>query len=155
MVFFKREPPVLTTDCYEDDSSSETSTHLPDTPLLTPEQRSPISSRSHSPSALSSAARPDGTPTSLTNSSLPMLDAESLGSSSMGSQLNSRHHHHHRHRSGDHPANQKPSLLKSCVGKESSTPVSERKTAVAMKLAQAQVRLTSRCRPEESLYVVQ
>ncbi|XP_071818049.1 voltage-dependent L-type calcium channel subunit alpha-1D-like isoform X4 [Apostichopus japonicus] len=136
---YSREPPVLTTDCYEDDSSSETSTHLPDTPLLTPEQRSPISSRSHSPSALSSAARPDGTPTSLTNSSLPMLDAESLGSSSMGSQLNSRHHHHHRHRSGDHPANQKPSLLKSCVGKESSTPVSERKTAVAMKLAQAQV----------------
>lgn len=128
MVFFKREPPVLTTDCYDEDSSSETSTHLPDTPLLTPEQRSPASSRSHSPSPLSSA-RPDGTTSSATNSSLPMLDAESLGS--MGSRLNSRH---------SDSANQKPSLLKSCVGKESSTPVSERKTAVAMKLAQAQVR---------------
>ena len=143
----REPPPRLTTECYEeddedseDDSSSDNS-HTPSYPLLSHEH-TPSPSRSSSGSR-SISASPQTTSLApadfaVTNypatkyhgdeSSLPVGDCDSYGSYPM----------HRRAPSLTHKTSGS-SLLSSCVGKPDVRPASERKTAVPLKLAQAQV----------------
>ncbi|XP_072181814.1 voltage-dependent L-type calcium channel subunit alpha-1D-like [Diadema setosum] len=149
------EPPALRTECYQEedeDNLSETSSHPPTSPLLSPE-RSPSSSRSHTPTpppnrhpntatptptrSPSATLSPDFSTTvpSPTETSLPKLGSESLGS--LG----------HSPRKMGSPTRR--ALLSSRVGKSDSlVPAGDRKTAVPLKLAQAQVMAVAGMTPE-------
>ncbi|XP_041459338.1 voltage-dependent L-type calcium channel subunit alpha-1D-like isoform X6 [Lytechinus variegatus] len=148
------EPPTLRTECYQEedeDNLSETSSHPPTSPLLSP-QRSPSSSRSHSPTPppqhnSSNHPSPSANLTldfsttvpSPTETSLPKLEGESIGSRSVT----------HSPRKSPAGSPSRRLLLPSCVGKSDGlVPAGDRKTAVPIKLAQAQVMAVAGMTPE-------
>lgn len=138
-----REPPTLRTECYQEedeDNLSEASSHPPTSPLLSP-QRSPSSSRGHSPTPpphQNSSNHPSSpakltldfstTVPSPTETSLPKLEGESIGSRSV------------THSPRKSPAGSPSRRLLLPSGKSDGlVPAGDRKTAVPLKLAQAQV----------------
>eukprot|EP00057_Strongylocentrotus_purpuratus_P015657 XP_011670131.1 PREDICTED: voltage dependent calcium channel L-type isoform X4 [Strongylocentrotus purpuratus] len=148
------EPPTLRTECYQEedeDNLSETSSHPPTSPLLSP-QRSPSSSRGHSPTPpphQNSSNHPSSpSPTKLTldfsttvpsptETSLPKLEGESIGSRSV------------THSPRKSPAGSPSRRLLLPSGKSDGlVPAGDRKTAVPLKLAQAQVMAVAGMTPE-------
>ena len=141
-----REPPTLRTECYpeeDEDNLSETSSHPPTSPLLSPE-RSPSSSRSHSPTPpphhnnpKPTTLTPDFSTTvpSPTETSLPKLESDRLGGGSLPRTP--------RKAAGSAESPSRRLLLPG--GKaDGLVPAADRKTAVPLKLAQAQVSLKLR-----------
>ncbi|XP_071784403.1 voltage-dependent L-type calcium channel subunit alpha-1D-like isoform X3 [Asterias amurensis] len=154
--YSREPPPKLTTECYEDESdieddASSDNSHTPTYPLLSHEHtpspsRSSSGSRSISASPQTSSLVPADFAVSDypvaeyhgDDSSLPVGDCDSFRSYPMQRRIPSLTHK----TSGS-------SLLSACVGKPPDIrPVSERKTAVPLKLAQAQVMAVAGMTPE-------
>ena len=151
-----REPPKLTTECYDEDASSETSSHPPTSPLLSVD-RSPTHSHGSSPSR---GSRGSPSPRHMSRSPSPRIPGRSspraasvtgdyiTGHSSLpryhdSDSVNSvRSYPIGRRGHFSSPTPRTGSSLLSCVGRSHDQPVSERKTAMPLKLAQTQVSST-------------
>ncbi|XP_038067555.1 voltage-dependent L-type calcium channel subunit alpha-1D-like isoform X3 [Patiria miniata] len=145
----REPPPTLTTECYDEDdddedddgdTSSENS-HPPTSPLLSHEHtpspsRSSSGSRSISASPHTSSEFPTSSHYPGDESSLPSGECDSVANYPMNRKVPALTHR----TSG--------SSLLSCVGKPEPRLASERKTAVPLKLAQAQVMAVAGMTPQ-------
>ncbi|XP_022081221.1 voltage-dependent L-type calcium channel subunit alpha-1D-like [Acanthaster planci] len=152
----REPPPTLTTECYddEDDDTSSENSHPATSPLLSHEH-TPSPSRSCSSGSRSVSASPQTssltdfpTATGTSSSRYPGDESSLPGGECGGDGGNSYPAMAGRKVPPLSSARTSGSSLLSCVGKAEPRPASERKTAVPLKLAQAQVMAVAGMTPE-------